>query len=116
MFDAIYAFPCENQLLTPSQFEFRPGDSTINQLLSVTHKIYLAFDEFPSRETRANFLDIFKAFDKVWHDGVLFELKNYDISSCLFTVIKDFLNNRQQRFVLNGKSSIWSPIVATSMT
>ena len=74
MFGAICEFLCENQLLTPSQSRFRPGDSTINQLLSIIHKIYSAFDEFPSRETRAVFLDISKAFDKVWHDGVLFKL------------------------------------------
>ena len=108
MFDAIYKFLCENQLLTPSQSGFRPGDSTINQLLSITHKIYSASEEFLSRETRAVFLDISKAFDKVWHDGLLFKLKSYGISGCLFTIIKDFLNNRNQRVVLNGKSSIWS--------
>ena len=65
MFDAIYELLCENQILTPSQSGFRPGDPTINQLLSITHKIYSAFEEFPSRETRAVFLDISKAFDSV---------------------------------------------------
>ena len=108
MFDAIYEFFCENQLLTPNQSGFCPGDLTINQLLSVTHKIYSAFEEFPSRETRAVFLDISEAFDEVWHDGLLLKLESYGISGCLLTVIKDFLNNRHQRVVLNGKSSIWS--------
>ena len=84
MFDSIYEFLCENQLSTPNQFGFRPDDSTINQLLSITHKLYSAFDEFPSRETRPIFLDISKAFDKVWHDGLLFKL----ISGSLFIVIK----------------------------
>ena len=112
MFDAIYEFLCENQLLTYNQSGFRPGDSTINQLHSITHKISSAFEEFPSRETRAVFLDISKAFDKGWHDGLLLKLKSYGISRCLLTVIKDFLNNRHQRLVLNGKSSIWSPITA----
>ena len=112
MFDAIYEFLCENQLLTPNQSGFRAGDSTINQLFSITHKIYSAFEELPSRETRAVFFDISKAFDKVWQDGFLFELKSYGISGCLFTIIKDFLNNRHQCVVLNGKSSIWSTITA----
>ena len=112
IFDAIYEYFCENQLLTPSQSGFRPGDSTVNQLLSVTHKIYSAFEEFPSRETRAIFLDISKAFDKVWHDGLLFKLKCFGISDCLFTLIEDFLKNRQQRVVLNGKSSGWSSVTA----
>ena len=48
----------------------------------------------------------------MWHDGLLFKLKSCGISGCIFTVIKDFLNNRQQRVVLNGKSSVWSPITA----
>ena len=65
MFDAIYEYLCVNQLLTPNQSGFRPGDSTVNQLLSVTHQIYSAFEEFPSRETWTVFLDISKAFDKV---------------------------------------------------
>ena len=112
MFDAIYEYLCVNQLLTPNQSGFRPGDSTVNQLVSIMHQIYSAFEEFPSRETRAVFLDISKAFDKVWHDGPLFKLKNYGISGFLFIIIKDFLANRQQRVVLNGKSSCWSSITA----
>ena len=104
MFDAIYEHLCASQLLTPNQSGFRPGDSTVNQLLSITHQIYSAFEDFTSRETRAVFSDISKAFDKVWHDGLLFRLKNYGISGSLFTVIKDFLSNRQQRVVLNGKA------------
>ena len=48
----------------------------------------------------------------MWHDGLLFKLKSYGISGCLFTVIKDFLNNRQQHVVLNGKSSIGYPVTA----
>ena len=80
MFDTIYEYLCENQLLTHNQSGFRPGDSTINQLLSITHKIYSAFDEIPSRETRAVFLDTFKAFDKVWYGGLLFKFKRYGIS------------------------------------
>ena len=112
MFDAISEFLCENELLTPNQSEFRPGDSTINQLLSITHKIYPAFEEFPSSKTRTVFLGISKVFDKVWHDGLLLMLKSYGISGCLFTVIKEFLNNHHQCVVWNGKSSIWSPITA----
>ena len=43
IFDAIYEHVTDNQLLTPNQSGFRPGDSTINQLLYITQ-------EFPSRE------------------------------------------------------------------
>ena len=112
IFDTIYEYFCENQLLTPNQSGFRPGDSTVNQLLFITHKIYSAFEKFPSREARAVFLNISKAFDKVWHDGLLFKLKRYGISGCLFSVLEDFLDNRQQSVVLNEKNSNWSPVTA----
>ena len=58
------------------------------------------------------FLDISKAFDKVWHNGLLFKLESYGISDCLFTLIEDFLRNRQQRVVLKGKSSGWSSVTS----
>ena len=87
IFCALYEFLCKNQLLTtPSQSRFRPGGSTINQLLSITHKIYSAFEEFPSRETRTIFVDISKAFEKIWHESVLFKSKSYGISGCLLTL------------------------------
>ena len=72
MFDVLYKHLSDNQILTPNPSGFGPGDSTINQLLYITHHIYAAFEEFPSRETRAVFLDISKACDKVWHDGLIF--------------------------------------------
>ena len=48
----------------------------------------------------------------MWHDGLLFSLKSDGISGCLFSVLEDFLDNRQQRVVLNGKNSNWSPVTA----
>ena len=53
----------ENKLTSSSQSGFKPGDSCINQLLSITHEIYSYFDE--GLEVRSVFLDIAKAFDKV---------------------------------------------------
>ena len=35
----------ENYLISPSQSGFRPGDSCINQVLAITHKIFKSFDE-----------------------------------------------------------------------
>ena len=60
----MYKYISDNNLLSPNQSGFRTGDSCINQLLSIT-RIYYSFDE--GFETRAIFLDISKAFDKVWH-------------------------------------------------
>ena len=112
VFDVMYEFLNKNNLLTPKQSGFRPGDSTINQLLSITNEIHKAFDKYPSRETRAIFLDISKAFDKVWHEGLIFKLKSNAASGKLLDLIKSFLSERYQRVVLNGKSSSWKPVPA----
>ena len=112
IFDYIYEHLCNNRLITPNQSGFRPGDSTINQLLSIIHNIYEGFEIEPSRETRAVLLDISKAFDKVWHEGLLFQFKRNGIGRTLLELIRDYLNGRYQRVVLNGKSSSWKEIIA----
>ena len=112
IFDYIYEHLCNNRLITPNQSGFRPSDSTINQLLSITHNIYEGFEMEPSRETRAVFLDISKAFDKVWHESLLFKLKRNGIGRTLLELIRNYLNDRYQRVVLNGKSSSWKEITA----
>ena len=68
IFNPVFEFLEENKLLSPNQSGFRPNDSCENQLLSIVHSIYADFDQSPSLEVRANFLDISKAFDKVWHE------------------------------------------------
>ena len=65
IYDSIYSHLLKNRLLTPHQSGFQAGDSTINQLLLITHKIYGSSDNVPSLETRAVYLDLSKAFDRV---------------------------------------------------
>ena len=74
--------------------------------------MYSAFEDYPSREIRAVFLDISKAFDKVWHEGLIFKLMSYGISEGLLNLIISYLSNRKQRVVLNRKCSEWSLIRA----
>ena len=57
-------------------------------------------------------LDISKAFDKVWHAGLLHKLKSYGMSGQIFGLISSFLSNRQLRVVLDGKSSEEYPVDA----
>ena len=68
MLNEMFIFFIENKLISPNQSGFKPGDSWINQLLSIAHEIYESFDA--GLEVRCVFLDILKAFDKVWHDRI----------------------------------------------
>ena len=101
--EEMFPFFIENKLIIANQSGFKPGDSCINQLIAITHKIYQSFDV--GYEVRGVFLDISKAFDKVWHEDLIFKLKQNGISVKLFNLIKDFLKNRKQRVVLNGPFS-----------
>ena len=100
LYSKMFEFFTENELISQNQSEFKPGDSGISQLLCVTHDIYQSFDD--GLETRATFPDIPKAFDKVWHQDLLFKLKQNRISGNLLNIIPDFLYQRKQRVVLNG--------------
>ena len=79
-------------------------------LINFFHDIYQSFDD--SLEVRAIFLDISKAFDKVWHKGLIFKLKQNGISDKILNIITDFLTFRKQRVFLNGQVSPWSSIGA----
>ena len=108
----IYSFLDSEKLLNTNQSGFRPSDSCVNQLLIITHEIFSSFDCNPSLEVRSIFLDISKAFDKVWHEGLLYKLKSFGISGNLLNLIKHYLTNRFQRVLLNGQCSNWQSVLA----
>ena len=110
LYDKMFEFFIANNLISKNQSGFRPGDSCINQLLSITHEIYQSFDD--NLEVRAVFLDISKAFEKVWHKGLIFKLKENCISDKILNIIPDFLSFRKQRVVLNGQAFPWVSIEA----
>ena len=70
------------------------------------------FDCDSPKDIRAVFLDISKAFDKIWLPGLIFKIKSFGISGDLLELIKNFLSNRFQRVVLNGQTSEWEKINA----
>ena len=70
----------------------------------------MAFDNPNCLEVRAVFLDISKAFDKVWHEGLIFKLKQNGISGNLLKFFVSYLQNRKQRVILNGSYSDFSPV------
>ena len=90
-------------LFSNFQYGYRSSRSTADLLTVVSDRIARAFNR--SGATRAVALDISKAFDRVWHAGLLYKLKSYGISGQIFGLICSFLSNRQLRVVLDGKSS-----------
>ena len=84
----------------------------MNQLLAITHEIFEAFDCNPSLEVRSVFLDISKAFDNVWHEGLIYKIKSMGISGELLNLLENYLSDRYQRVVLNGQTSSWTPVLA----
>ena len=90
-------------LFSDFQYGFRSSRSTADLLTVVSDRIARAFNR--SGVTRAVALDISKAFDRVWHAGLLYKLKSYGISGQIFGLISSFLSNRRLRVVLDGKSS-----------
>ena len=90
-------------LFSDFQYGFWSSRSTADLLTVVSDRIARAFNR--SGATRAVAPDISKAFDRVWHAGLLHKLKSYGISGHIFGLISFFLSNRQLQVVLDGKSS-----------
>ena len=72
----------------------------------------MSFDCNPPSDVRAGFLDISKAFDKVWYEGLVFKMKCNGIQGEPLTLLSDSLDDRYQRTVLNGKTSEWAHVEA----
>ena len=86
----MYTFLQDEQLLNPNKSGFRPSDLCINQLLSITHEISQSLDATPPLEVRLDFLDISKAFDKVWHEGILYKVNSIGISGKFYKLKLSF--------------------------
>ena len=92
-----------NSLLTTAQSGFLPRDSTVYQLLVIYDDFCMGLDK--QSLTQAIFFDISKAFDRVWHPGLLRKLYGIGIRDSLLDWFKDYLNNRTQAVVVKGKTS-----------
>ena len=77
VYNILYSYLITNDLLNPKNAGFKQGDSTINQLLNITDKLSETLDR--GKEARMIFLDAAKAFDRVWHEGVLFKLEQLGV-------------------------------------
>ena len=100
IFKSIYNHLKDIDYFTPLQSGFMPGDSTVNQVTGIYHEKCKALHD--GLEFRAVFFDTSKAFDKVWHKGLLFKLNRVGIHSKLLSWFSNYLSNRLQRVILPG--------------
>ena len=105
MYNKLHEYFIENELISSKQSGFKPGDSCINQLLSITHELYQPFDN--GFEVRGVFLDISKAFNKLWHKGFIYKLKQNGVAGNVLNTLVNFLKDKKQRVVLNRQNSTW---------
>ena len=99
----MFPYFIEKNLISENQSGFKPGESWVNKLLTITHQIFSSFDD--NYEVRVAFLDISKAFDKVWHEEII--LKRNGISRNLLGLLADFFRKKKQRVILKCQSSSW---------
>ena len=90
----LYNFLVEIGFFYHLQSGFRPADSTVIQLIYVVQNIIDALER--GNEVRAVFSDISKAFDKVWHEGVLAKLRQLGVTGNLFNWFVSYLSSRSQ--------------------
>ena len=94
-------------LFSDFQYGFRSSQSTSDLLTVVSARAINS-----SWATRAVAVDIFEAFNRVWHAGLFQKLKSRGISGQVFGLISSFFSNRRLQVVLDGESSREHPVNA----
>ncbi|GFT17013.1 RNA-directed DNA polymerase from mobile element jockey [Trichonephila clavipes] len=69
--------------------------STVTQLLRVTELVHTGFQNHQA--TGMLFVDIAKAFDKIWHDGLVSKMMRLGFSDQILKIIHSYLNSREFR-------------------
>lgn len=81
----------ERQLIPNHQFGFRSKHATIEQIHRITNEITFALES--KKYCSAAFLDISQAFDKVWHDGLLYKIQQ-NLPENFHAILKSYLHRR----------------------
>ena len=106
-----HLYPFVEDTLHPLQHGFIKGRSCASQLLKVYHSIGSVLDK--GGQVDIIFLDFSKAFDCISHDLLLYKLQHvYGIDGCLLLWFQDYLSNRSQRVLIEGKCSDWLPVLS----
>ena len=99
-----------NNLILDSQHGFRSGRSCLTNLLDFFHEMFSIYDK--SRAIDILYLDFRKAFDKVPHKRLILKVRSLGIGGKVADWIEDWLRNRKQRVVINGRASGWRNVTS----
>jgi hypothetical protein len=105
IFIELYKYCMLHKVLTWKNSGFKLLDSTIFQLISLIHNMYKNLDS--GKSITIIYLDISKAFDRVWHEGLIFKLQTIGVCGSLLQWLKSYLSHRRQKVVIKGNSSSW---------
>ncbi|KAK4824970.1 hypothetical protein QYF61_021757 [Mycteria americana] len=96
--------------IKPSQHGFRKGRSCLTNLISFYDKVTRLVDE--GKAVDVVYLGFSKAFDAVSHSILLEKLAAHGLDGCTLRWVKNWLDGRAQRVVVNGVYSSWRPVTS----
>ncbi|KAK4819390.1 hypothetical protein QYF61_003661 [Mycteria americana] len=97
-----------NQGIRPRQCGFMKGRSRLTNLLSFYNQVTCLVDE--GKAVDVLYLDFSKAFDTVSHRILLEKLAAHGLGGCTLRWVKNWLDGRAQRVVVNRVNSSWRPV------
>ena len=100
----VYEYLMLNNIITPSESGFLSGESTTNQLLCIYEYLCSNFDKRIT--TQSVHFDISKAFDRVWHRGLILKLESIGIRGKLLKWFHSYLTDYTQAVVIKGEKSV----------
>ena len=99
----IHNFLLDNDLFYKYQSGFLPNNSTVYQLLEIYHSIVTGMED--KTNTCFIFCDVSKAFDRVWHKGLIVKLEAHGIKGSLLQFLSNYLSDRKQSVFVNSSMS-----------
>ena len=103
MYNKLYEYLNQNNILYSKQFGFRGGHSTDHPLINLVDNIYYSFNE--NKHTLGVFIDLSKAFDTVDHEILLKKLELYGVKGNVLNWFKNYLTNRKQYIEIESQKN-----------
>lgn len=103
IYKRVFEFCKENNIIPDSQYGFKPKHSTVHVLLKLFEDVSSGFNS--DKPTIAVLLDIAKAFDTVWIDGLIYKLIQFNFPDYIVQLMKSYLKGRSFSVLVNNVAS-----------